>query len=122
MSACQQCNDSILNPSIPSLCVDCQEGCATQLNLDCAVYHPDNDVPSTLYNLGLGNNISATAIFEKIDFLIGQNFNIDLTVVNSNSILLTASGPAKHVLTANLKVSPDIGNKLEIRANGVYVA
>jgi hypothetical protein len=120
--SCQECNDSILNPVPPSLCVGCPENCATQMDLDCVVYHPDNDTPSTLYNLGLGNNVSAKTILEKIDFLIGQNFNIDLTVQNTSTIILTTSGPAKHVLSAALKISPDAGNKIEIRGNGVYVA
>ena len=120
--SCTSCNDPILNPTPPSLCVNCPENCAILMDLDCVVYKPNSVVPSKLINLGLPNNTTATDIIEKIDFLIGQNFNIDLTVVQSSTITLTASGAAKHTLKADLKISTDIGNKLEIRANGLYVA
>lgn len=118
---CQECNDTILNPIVSGICVGCPDGCADQMDLDCVVYHPDNDTPSLLYNLGLPNLATATEIIEKIDFLIGQNFNIDLTVVDSSTINFTTSGPAKHVLTGAVKVSADAGNKIEIRADGLYV-
>lgn len=120
--SCPNCHDPILNPTPPSLCVNCPDNCAIQMDLDCVVYKPSSTTPSTLVNLGLPNNTTATDIIEKIDFLIGQNFNIDLTVTSSNSILLTATGPAKHNLTASVKISPDAGNTLQVRANGLYVA
>lgn len=120
--ACQECKDSVLNPTPLSLCTDCPPSCASQFDTDCVVYHPNNDVLSNLRNLGLPNNQSVTTILEKIDFLIGQNFNINLTVVQSNSITLTATGPALHTLKADVKISPDAGNRLVLHANGLYVA
>ena len=119
---CLNCHDQILNPTPPSLCINCPDNCAEQMNLDCVVYKPDAVAPSGLVNLGMPNNSTATDIIEKIDFLIGQNFNIDLTVIDSSTIILTATGPAKHILKADLKISPDSGNKIEVRANGLYVA
>lgn len=120
--SCPNCHDPILNPIPPSLCSNCPENCAIQMDLDCVVYKPSSATPSGLVNLGLPNNTPATEIIEQIDFLIGQNFNIDLTIIDSSTIILTANGPAKHTLKADLKISPDAGNKLEIRANGLYVA
>lgn len=45
-----------------------------------------------------------------------------LVATDSNSIDFTTSGANGHNLTANLRVSADSGNSLEVRANGVYSA
>lgn len=44
-----------------------------------------------------------------------------LTVVDTPSVNLTASGTANHTLQADVIISPDAGNSAEIHPNGVYV-
>ena len=44
-----------------------------------------------------------------------------ITIIDSQTIDLTSSGPMGHTLTAVVKVSGDPGNTIEIRAGGLYV-
>lgn len=111
-------NDVLQQP----YCMECSDSnpCAEIMDADCVIYHPDNDKPSKLNNLALPNNSKLSDILEKVDSFLGNNANIPITEQNSNSVILTATGVAKHTLKADLKVSPDINNQLEVRPNGVF--
>lgn len=45
-----------------------------------------------------------------------------LIASDSNSIDFTTTGPNGHNLTGNVKISPDSGNSVEIRSNGLFAA
>lgn len=94
--------------------------CSEIVDSACVIYHPNNDKPSKLDNLGMPNGASAEEIFEAIDDLIGGN-NIPLTVEDTNTVDLTATGPAKHNLRADVKVSADANNQIEVHVDGLYV-
>jgi hypothetical protein len=66
------------------------------------------------------NGSTAEEIFEAIDDFLGNSANIPITPVDTPSIDITASGTANHTVKADIKVSPDTLNQLEIRSNGVY--
>lgn len=94
--------------------------CVEIMDSACVIYHPDNDKPSKLDNLGMPNGSSAEEIFEAIDDLVGGQ-NIPLNVTDTTTIDLTATGPAKHNLKADVIISPDANNQIEVHVNGLYV-
>lgn len=96
--------------------------CREKLDAKCVIYHSDNVQPTHLQNLAMPNLSSAEAIFEAIDDLIGNSFNVPIIVTPTNSILLTASGASNHTLKADLIISPDAGNIVQIKNNGVYAS
>ena len=121
---CTECLDNILNPNstVNDICVECPETCVKTFDLPCVfyTYSTDPETPS-LPNLDLtpvAGKVSLKAILDKIDLLIGQDFNLSLTKTNSSTVTLTGSGLA---ITAAVKISADAGNKIEVRADGLYV-
>jgi hypothetical protein len=105
---CEQCGDE------NSVCIEKLDG-------KCVVYHyRDITLPSKLVNLGLASGVDFETIVERIDDLIGNSSNISLTAVDSDSINLTTSGAAGHTLKADIILSTDTGNLLEIRSTGLF--
>lgn len=45
-----------------------------------------------------------------------------ITAINSSSVILNASGVLNHTLTASVKVSSNINNRLQVLADGLYVS
>lgn len=126
---CDTCNDipggstiEISEPTQP-FCQDCGDGnqCVEKVDSNCVVYHLDHpEKPSKLDNLGLPNGASAEQIFEAIDDKIGNSFNVPLTVQDSDTIDLTASGSVNHNLKADVKISATAGNIIEAKTDGIY--
>lgn len=114
----------IINEPQQPFCDQCGDdaSCDEKLDSACVIYHLDfpNKVPR-LDNLGLGNGASAEEIFEAINDLVGNHFNIPLTAIDTDSINLTTSGILDHTLKADVKVSGELGNILQIKADGVFV-
>jgi hypothetical protein len=126
MPLCQTCGNDYLRCNCESqqpFCEQCSENvpCNYEVDSKCVTYHPlPTSQPSKLDNLGMPNGASAEEIFEAIDDFLGNSANIPITPVDSLSIDITTSGTAQHTIKADIKVSPDPVNQLEIRANGVY--
>jgi hypothetical protein len=123
--ACTICGSLIANCTCESqqpYCDQCSSDntCSSIFDAACVIYHPDDDKPTKLVNLGLPNKVSAEKIFETIDALIGSG-NILLTAVDSDTIDLTANGAANHTLKADLKVSAEAGNQVQKKADGIFV-
>lgn len=99
-------------------------GCGTvsdplRINL-CAwgAYVPVQPAANMVNFLGLDNQ--GCLIKVPIDDIVQQN-ETPITVVDTNSINLTASGQSNHTLQADLIVSPQAGNLVQVLADGVYV-
>lgn len=126
MSFCGVCGQDYLRCNCESqqpYCEQCEENkeCNFEMDSACVFYHPnDTDPPSELTNLGMPNGSSAEEIFEAIDDFLANNANVPITIVDTSTIHLTASGTAKHTIAAEVIVSPDFNNQLEIRGNGLY--
>jgi hypothetical protein len=127
MANCNICDNDYELCSCPSqeaFCDQCSENntCAEIIDSDCVIYHPAPDVrPSKLQNLGMPNNSSASAIFEAIDDLIGSGGGAPITGVDSETVDITPGGTAlNRTIRADVIVSPDALNQLEVRANGLY--
>ena len=114
----------IINEPQTPFCDQCGDdaSCDEKLDSACVIYHLDfpNKVPR-LDNLGLGNGASAEEVFEAINDLVGNHFNVPLSVIDSDSINLTTSGILDHTLKADLNISNESGNILQIKADGVFV-
>jgi hypothetical protein len=125
MAICNICGDDALRCTCESqqpFCDQCSSdnACAETMDSKCVIYHPDNDQPSKLDNLGMPNGASAEQIFEAIDDLIGNGANVPIDAQDSSTIDLTATGAVNHTIKADLKISPDTNNQLEVRGNGVF--
>lgn len=106
---CDQCNED-------GVCID-------KIDSSCVVYHFGNPAaPSKLTCLGMPNGSTAEQIFEKIDQLVCSQFNFPLIAVQTESIHLTLSGLANHTIEADLNISNQPGNKIQLLSDGVYVA
>lgn len=93
------------------------------MDSSCVIYHFGNPtLPSKLIYLQLPNGSSAQTIFEKIDSLIGSSFNLPIIPIDTESINLTVTGLANHTLQADLNISNQPGNKIQLFSDGVYVA
>jgi hypothetical protein len=116
-----RCNCQSAQP----FCDQCSEDsvCGEKMDSQCVIYHFGNPtLPSRLINLQLPNGSSAQTIFEKIDMLIGSSFNFPIIPVETESIHLTVSGVGNHTLQADLNISTQDGNKIQLLSDGVYVA
>lgn len=103
---CDQCaNDSV--------CVD-------KMDSACVIYHFDDSTPSKLTNLGFPNKTSVETILEKIDQLIGAQFNIQFTPQDSITIKWTPGGTAGHSPKADLIISPQSGNTVQALDDGLF--
>jgi hypothetical protein len=126
MSYCGVCGEDYLRCNCESqqpYCDQCVEDtkCNYEMDSACVIYHPNpTDPPSGLDNLGMPNGSSAEDIFEAIDDFLANGANVPITIVNTRSINMQSSGTAKHTIAANVTISPDFNNQLEIRDNGVY--
>lgn len=126
MSLCGVCGQDYLRCNCESqqpFCEQCAEDteCNFEMDSACVFYHPNQtDPPSKLTNLGMPNGSSAQSIFEAIDAFLNNNANVPITIVNTSTVTLTASGTAKHTIAAEVNLSPDFNNQLEIRNNGLY--
>jgi hypothetical protein len=126
MATCGTCGSQSLYcsclQSTQPFCNQCTEdsSCAQIMDAQCVIYHPDNDKASKLNNLAMPNGSSAEAIFEALDKFLGNNANVPITIIDTLSIDLTQSGVAGHTIKADIKISPDLNNQLEVRANGVF--
>lgn len=96
--------------------------CTAKIDASCVIYHIDcaNDAPSQLTCLGLPNCSSVESILEAIDRLVCNNLNIPITVTETFTSKMTASGQAGHTLKTDVKVSDDSGNSMEIRPDGLF--
>lgn len=115
---------TIIEPQSP-FCQDCGDDyrCLDKLDSLCVIYHQrDVTLPTKLENLGLPSGSTLEVILEAIDDLIGTQFNIPLTVVDSSSVNLTSSGAAGHTLKADVLVSATAGNTLQVNSDGLYAS
>ena len=114
----------VINEPQQPFCDQCGDdaSCDEKLDSACVIYHLDfpNKVPR-LDNLGLGNGASVEEALEAINDLVGNHFNVPLTVVDSESINLISSGILDHTLKADIKISNETGNILLVKADGVFV-
>lgn len=93
----RECCAFISNPSLDTT------------NAECIGINPDDTLKQVLEKLAV-----------KICNLY-ENETPDLTVIQTPSVALDASGAKGHTLRADVKRSPDNGNLLEERPNGLYV-
>ena len=118
------CND-ITKPNLPTsvICNPCSEDtlCSVKMDADCVFYHFLNNKPTKLVNLAISNKTPISDILESIDSLLGTNFNIPISTLNTPSINISASGNANHLLKADVRVSTTSGNSLTINSDGLYV-
>lgn len=112
----------VSEPQLP-YCEQCgSNDCVEIIDAQCVVYHSLNDKPTKLENLGMPNLSTAEAIFEAIDDLIGNGANIPITRINTDSVIITANGAANHTIKADVRLSEDAGNVIEIRDDGLFVS
>lgn len=106
-------------------CVPCSrdKNCPITLDASCVFYHidGDDDLPSQLTCLNLPNHTSAQDIFERLDDIVCNVSNIPISVLETFTAKMTATGPANHTLKTDVKVSDDNGNVIEIRPDGLFV-
>lgn len=123
-SVCGQPDYISCNCNAEPYCEQCSEDsiCIQKIDAECVIYHRDNTSPSKLICSGLPNQTSIEAILESFDsYLCNINaIQTPITVYDSPSIDLTAWGTLKHTLQADVIISPDADNGLEIRSNGLY--
>jgi Chaperone of endosialidase len=106
-------------------CDQCAEDsvCIEKMDSSCVIYHFGNpSAPSKLTCLGMPNGSTAEQIFERIDQLVCSQFNYPLIAVQTESIHLTLSGLANHTIEADLNISNQPGNAIQLFSDGVYVA
>jgi hypothetical protein len=106
-------------------CDQCAEDsvCVEKIDSSCVIYHFGNpSAPSKLTCLGMPNGSTAEQIFERIDQLVCSQFNFPLIAVQTESIHLTLSGLANHTIEADLNISSQPGNAIQLFSDGVYVA
>lgn len=128
--SCKDCNSFdnggkvYINQPQEPFCEQCGDGnvCVEKLDAKCVVYHLDTTDPSNLGQWGVGNNTSVEEILEKINDLVGSSFNVPLTVVDTSTVNLTASGYANHTLQADVKISADADNIIVAKSDGLYAA
>lgn len=113
-----RCNCEAAQP----FCDQCAEdtNCTTKMDAQCVIYHFNRTTPSQLTCLGLANGVSVEEILEAIDDLICSNFNIPFEPVDTASIEWTPGGPAGHKPQADVILSPDAGQIIIQRANGLF--
>lgn len=112
----------ITDPQQP-YCDQCSDDstCNEKIDFRCVVYNLDNcEAPSNLQNIGGESCDNLEEVLEKIDDLIGNSANIPITPTDTNSIDITANGPANHNIRADVKISADAGNITQIRPDGVF--
>lgn len=108
--------------SAQPFCDQCTDDnrCSEKIDAQCVIYHFGIESPSKLTCLGFGNNATLEEILETIDDYICNSFNIPFEPVDSDSISWDVSGPAGHKPEASVIISPDPGNGLQGRENGLF--
>lgn len=113
--------------SAQPFCDQCAEEnrCIDKIDSQCVIYHWDNDPnnpppPSKLTCLGIANGTPVEKILEIIDTYVCNAFNIPFAGVDTPSIKWTAGGPAGHNPKADVILSPDAGQIIVQRANGLF--
>jgi hypothetical protein len=95
--------------------------CVQKMDSECVIYHMNTDEPSQLINLRMPNGSTVEAILEKIDSLIGSQFNIPFEPEDTITIKWTPQGAAGHAPKADVIVSPATGNTLVATSQGLFV-
>lgn len=77
-------------------------------------------------NIGFTVNDSINTVLQRIvnkfNSISGGTINSpSITAINTNSISLLASGTQNHTLSASVKISNNLNNKLQVLADGLYV-
>lgn len=94
--------------------------CAQKMDSECVIYHFNTDEPTKLINLGMPNGSTVEAILEKIDSLIGSQFNIPFTPVDTITVKWTPGGTSGHSPKADVVLSPLTGNTTVILPSGIF--
>jgi hypothetical protein len=125
--ACAVCGEEYLRCNCVSqqpYCEQCSGNntCAESMNSACVFYHPDNESPSLLINLGLSNNTSTEDILEAIDARLGQIIaqQDPNSSTDSSTIDFTLTGVNNRHIQATVKVSSVAGNEISIKSDGLY--
>lgn len=93
-----------------------------QADIQCQVYHFGDNYqgPSKLPNLGIGNNVSAETILEKLSYVLCAEFNQPINIVNTFTLTLVDGDPCTHTLSGNVNVSATLLNRFTIKPDGAY--
>lgn len=85
----------------------------------CVYYNGDN-----IASLNIANGDNLNVVVNRIATALNNNSFAETpnTKVDSNSISLTLTGVASRNIRADLKVNPQLGNKLTVGTSGAYVA
>jgi|SRR6478736_136075 len=81
-----------------------------------------------LATIGINTGDNLTTILDKIDDFLqdfdggGSTAETPNNALDTNSIDIVLSGTSNRTISANLKISPNTGNKLSILSNGVFAA
>lgn len=85
--------------------------------------------PNIVDSSGVGFTVNDTIntvlqrIVNKFNSISGGSVSSPaITAINSSSVILNASGVLNHTLTASVKVSSNINNRLQVLADGLYVS
>lgn len=119
-SESQNCRDC--KPKEP-FCTTCNFTCDVKVDALCTIYHLNNPgAVSNLTCLGLPNGVSVETFMEAVDEKLCeiQAAGNPLIANDTESINFTTSGIANHTIEADVIISPDSGNNLEIRSNGLF--
>lgn len=108
--------------SAQPFCDQCAEDsrCFQKVDSQCVIYHFNTDTPTKLINLGFPNGANLEAILEKIDSLIGTQFNIPFTPEDTITIHWNPGGTAGHSPSADVKLSDQSGNTLVALDDGLF--
>ena len=94
--------------------------CIEKVDAQCVIYHFNSQEPSGLVNLGIPNNTDLETILETLDSLVGSGFNVAFSPSDTNSLQWSTGGTANHSPSANVRISTDADNDLELRGNGLF--
>lgn len=110
-------------PDKQPFCTTCNTRCDKKIDASCAVYHLlEPNAINHLTCLGLPNGVTVEQFMEAVDAAICAGINVTplIFTVDTPSIDLTGNGTLLTPLQADAIISPDSGNNLSIRLNGLY--
>src|SRR5688572_8283807 len=96
-----------------------ETNCVHKMDSQCVIYHFNTDTPSLLINLQLPNGTSVEKILEKIDSLIGSQFNFPFTPQDTITVKWTPGGSFGYSPQANVAISSQSGNTLVVKDDGL---
>jgi len=113
-----RCNCQVTQP----FCDQCgnDNACEDKIDAQCVFYHLNCTDPAGLPNLGINCDTDLETILEALDDLVGNSLNITFEGQETNSIRWVSNGPAGHKPYAHVKLSDDVGQATEERADGLY--